>query len=113
MQPYRILPKGTAAELTVLNLATVSNEVEFDQEFQTFKISPVDVTGLTAGTISLRASGKVIYLTTGTQVQMTYSVDFVWTVHLDTPVNRLSLLLGAATSADVVFQITGYVTTPM
>lgn len=105
----RYFIKGDTKRVTILDTATASDAAVFDTEYAFFKITPLAVTGIPAATtITLLMNDKIVLVNDGT-IQMTYpDRDFVWAVTPMTGMNNISLELGAAASADIIFQITGY-----
>ena len=93
----------------IANLATVSDVITFDREYRYFKIAPVSITGLPAAVdINFLVNGRQL-VANGVEVDMTHpDADFVWTLDAGAPVNDVSISIGVAATADVVFQITGY-----
>jgi len=102
----------TTKKATILNTATentAANAAIFDGEYTSFKIAPVDATGIpAAATITLLINGRPALENTAL-ISITYPNEaFVWVIDLNAAADKIGVRLSAAATADVIFQVTGY-----
>lgn len=108
IDPRKFL-KGDTKQVTILSTATESSEAIFDKEYAFFKITPITITGFPAAVaMTVLAGGKVVAVNTGIMTFTYPDEDFLWNVTLMCGVNNISIRLGVAATADIIFQITPY-----